>query len=67
MWGTYTNGAGDSGGVITTGASRVIIGNANDSVGANALQFQKNIAADGQITLTTTLGDDGDWWAIVKY
>lgn len=66
VWGTYTNGAGDTGGEIETEGSRVLFANATDETGANAVQTSINDSADGLITITTTAGDDGEWFAVVK-
>jgi hypothetical protein len=66
IWGTYTNGAGDSGGVIDTEGTKVLFANVNNAGGAEGAQVQINTASDGQITITTTLDRDGEWFAIIR-
>jgi hypothetical protein len=68
--GTFTNGAGDTGGVIDlTGSFNdpiVIYADAVDESAANAVRVQRNTPARGKITLTTAIGDDGSWKARIK-
>ena len=62
--GTYTNGAGDSGGVIATGADEVLHASASTSTGILGIQLAFSA---GNITITTTINYDGTWEATILY
>jgi hypothetical protein len=61
--GTFTNGATDVGGDITTGFNAIIACGAwiTSHIGS---QNPKFTVSGGTITLVTESGTDGNWWAI---
>ena len=65
IFGTFTNAGGDTGGEIQTGFDKVVAASFSNLTAANAIKTVLNSAADGEITITTTDGDDGTWEALV--
>jgi hypothetical protein len=72
-FGTYTNGAGDSGGDIDTGLKKVYfmwLQSRGAAVSAEAPTINETINSppiDGSaVTIVTTLDDDGIWMAVGK-
>lgn len=67
-WGTFTNGAGDSGGDIETGLSRVemlVPVHSGAAAVADAPSVNETFPlASGDVTIVTTAGADGYWLAI---
>lgn len=63
--GTFTMGAGDSAGVLTTGLGQVHFAlAANKTTAANSTKVERNTTNPGQIKITVpTNGDDGYWIA----
>ena len=61
--GTYTNGAGDSGGTIKTGLKEVYYFN-SDCETSNAGASNKVAISGGEVTITTANNEDGKWLAI---
>jgi len=66
VFGTFTMGAGDSSGVITTGLVSVDFAMAsNKTTAANTPKVERNTTNPGQVKITVpTNGDDGYWLAI---
>lgn len=65
-WGTFTNGAGDTGGDIDTGLSRVesfIIKEKGSSVVANKSVIDETFVTGRNITIVTDSDVDGYWEA----
>jgi hypothetical protein len=66
--GTYTNGAGDSGGDINTGLHRcegIFLQPNGAAVSANAPVFDETLPVDGSaVTIVTDAGEDGSFIAI---
>ena len=62
VWGTYTNGATDSGGDIDTGLD-VVFGFATIPTGHVDTNVPKYSVSAGTITLVTDNDSDGNWWA----
>jgi len=68
VWGSFTNGAGDSGGDIETGLASVENIQLQHS-GAAAVADSPSVnetlpLASGDVTIVTTTGADGYWFAI---
>ena len=62
MWGTFTNGGGDTGGSIVTGFSQIKGGSFTDM--SNATHDGVDVidaTTTGTMILTTDLGVDGIW------
>lgn len=66
IWGTFENTAGSTGGVILTEGTKVIFAACSNSINANAIKVEPNVANPGEITITTTADDDGSWFAIIR-
>jgi len=67
-WGTFTNGAGDSGGDIVT-AMKSVVHLGLQHTGAAAVADAPSVnetmpLASGTVTIVTTTGADGTWYAI---
>ena len=64
--GTFTNGAADTGGEITTGLRFVdtFVYSCSSHVDTGALKVTKNSATVGGVTIVASDGADGDWMAI---
>ena len=62
-WGTFTNGASDSGGAIVTGMKTcdVFIPSVNSHVGATNI---KHTISGGTVTIVADEGVDGTWLAV---
>ena len=67
-FGTFTNGGGDSGGDIVTGLRRVefiSLQHTGAAAIASAPVVNETIpATTGTMTIVTTAGADGVWWAM---
>lgn len=67
-WGTYTNGAGDTGGNINTGlrlCEMIVLQPSGASVIASAPSVNETLPIAGSaITVVNTANEDGYWWAI---
>lgn len=65
-WGAFTNTSTDSGGEIVTGLS--LVENCQITVtshlGTEVPKVTKNSSSNGEITIVTSNGADGDWLAI---
>jgi hypothetical protein len=64
VWGTWTNGGGDTGGDIKTGLSEVITGflTPSTAVSADASAINETLPlASGTVTIVNTAGADGYW------
>ena len=66
IWGTFVNTAGSTGGVIKTEGTKVIFAVCSNSINANAIKVEPNVANPGEITITTTADDDGSWFALIR-
>ena len=66
--GTFTNGAGDTGGEIDTEGALVLYANVTCGVSeaATVPLTVINSATDGSITITTVANEDGVWMAVCK-
>lgn len=66
-FGTFTNGAGDSGGNINTGLHRcefLSLQHNKSAVVSNQPVVNETLPVDGSaVTIVTDAGDDGYWWA----
>lgn len=58
--GTFTNGAGDTGGAITTSLANCLIFDGQLTAGTGIMNMTH---ASGVITVETAAGEDGIWWA----
>lgn len=65
LTGTFTNGGGDTGGELNLQCSEVLSFSPSNLTAANAIKTQLNTSSDGEVTITTTAGDDGTFMAIV--
>lgn len=66
-WGTFTNGAGDSGGDVNTGlrSCEVMLLQVGAAASAEAPAVNETLPCDGSaVTIATTAGADGTWYAI---
>jgi hypothetical protein len=63
VYGMFTNGAGDTGGDIVTGLRKCVLYGCVNETNANAIKLVEAATA-GTLTITTTAGDDGKWWAM---
>lgn len=64
--GTFTNGAGDSGGNITTGLKQVVsmtLQSKGTAVVATAPVINETFPISGAVTIVTALDEDGYWVA----
>jgi len=61
--GTFTNGAGETGGAITTGLNGIFAAGTecNSHVGTTVPKYTRS---SGTLTLVTGEHVDGQWWAI---
>jgi hypothetical protein len=62
VWGTYTNGANDSGGDINTGLDAVF-GFSMISTGMVGTTVPKYSVSGGTVTVITDNDSDGNWFA----
>ncbi len=66
IWGTYSNTGASTGGAILTQGTKVLFASAVDGVASSAIRVQANVAADGEITITTPTLAVGEWFAVIR-
>ena len=64
--GTWTNAAGDTGGLINTGLKycSVFLWSNNSHIGGEVVKVTKNDTNPGNVAIVTSDGIDGDWLAM---